>query len=85
VGMNESAARDALISDGFRVVTSDDATSTADQGTVVRQDPPAGVRRPYRSTVVIYVSTGPPTTPSTSTPTTETTSTGTTTTTPPAP
>jgi eukaryotic-like serine/threonine-protein kinase len=83
VGMNESAARNALVSDGFRVVTSDDATSTADQGTVVRQDPPAGVRRPYRSTVVIYVSTGPPATPSTSTPTTETTTTGTTTT--PAP
>jgi beta-lactam-binding protein with PASTA domain/tRNA A-37 threonylcarbamoyl transferase component Bud32 len=84
VGMKESDARNALASDGFRVVTSDDATSTADQGTVVRQDPPAGERQPYGSTVVIYVSTGPPTTPSTSTPTTETTSTGTTTT-PPAP
>jgi eukaryotic-like serine/threonine-protein kinase len=81
VGMKERDARSALVSDGFNVVTSDDATSTAVKGTVVRQDPPAGERRPYGSTVVISVSTGPPATPSTSTPTTTTTTTTPTTTT----
>jgi serine/threonine-protein kinase len=83
VGMRERDARRALVSDGFVPVTSDDANSTAVKGTVVRQDPPAGERRPYGSTVVISVSTGPPATPTTPTPTTPTTTPTTTTATTP--
>jgi eukaryotic-like serine/threonine-protein kinase len=83
VGMKKKDAHRVLVRDGFNVVPSDDATSTAAKGTVVQQNPPAGDRRPYGSTVVISVSTGPPVTPTTPTPTTTTPTTTTPTTTTP--
>jgi beta-lactam-binding protein with PASTA domain/predicted Ser/Thr protein kinase len=81
VGLSEEDATQILEADNFNVVSSS-VESDAPAGTVVAQDPEAGSKEPFGSTVVINVSLGPteptePTTPPTS-PTTPTDSTATT-------
>jgi beta-lactam-binding protein with PASTA domain/tRNA A-37 threonylcarbamoyl transferase component Bud32 len=81
VGMKQRDAIRLLQGEGFDVLPEVDPSADAPKGTVVRQSPGAGQKRPYGSTVVIFVSTGkpetttPPTTsiPTTTTPTTDST------------
>jgi serine/threonine-protein kinase len=75
VGMKQRDAIRLLQGEGFDVLPEVDPSADAPKGTVVRQSPGAGQKRPYGSTVVIFVSTGKPETttpPTTSTPTTTT-------------
>jgi serine/threonine protein kinase len=69
VGMTQQAATTLLRSHHFQVVASSVQSDEA-AGTVTRQSPPPGTRKPYGYTVVISVSLGPPpsSTPTSSSP-----------------
>jgi serine/threonine-protein kinase len=79
VGKSESVATAELKQAHFRPISSSEV-SNEPAGTVIKQDPAPLSRQPYGSTVIIYVSLGPTTTPtSPTTPTGPTTPTNSTT------
>jgi serine/threonine-protein kinase len=55
----EGDASALLQGDGFKVSSTDEASSTVKKGRVIRTEPPAGSSRPVGSTITIVVSTGP--------------------------
>ncbi len=59
VGMSEDDAENALEDAGLKASSSDEASATVPEGTVISQSVPEGQQRPRGSTIEITVSSGP--------------------------
>ena len=59
VGQPEAEAKEELEDAGFRVKSEREASSSADEGTVIRSQPSPGLQAKIGSTVTIVVSSGP--------------------------
>jgi serine/threonine-protein kinase len=62
MGEPEADARAQLETDGFKVVTSTQTSSTVTAGNVISQDPPGNSQATQGSTVALVIATAPPTT-----------------------
>jgi serine/threonine-protein kinase len=58
IGKEENPAQDEILNAGLKVKTVEEASSTVDEGKVIRTDPPAGAEVDQGDTVTIYVSSG---------------------------
>ena len=61
-GRTVAEASNILGQNGFTVAQTSEASSTVEEGKVIRTDPPAGTPQPKGATVTVVVSSGPPTT-----------------------